>query len=172
MCGMQKEAIAMTEKNLPEDTSQGEETTLAQRKGAGLPAARRALVQVDHEMLRRADRIVIEGLEVFANHGVYPAETELGQKFVVSATLFANLRAAGVSDDLDTSIDYGEVCHHIDAFLRNHTYKLIEAAAESLADDLLRTYPELLGVRIKLEKPWAPIGLPLKSVGVEIERTR
>ncbi|OUP08921.1 dihydroneopterin aldolase [Collinsella sp. An2] len=162
----------MADKKLPEDTSAGEERRLAHRDKAGLPVARRELATVEPGMLERADKIVISGLEVFANHGVYPAETELGQKFVVSATLYANLRTAGENDDLDASIDYGAVCHDIVAFMHDHTYKLIEAAAEALTAYLLGRYPMLLGVRLKLEKPWAPIGLPLSSVAVEIERTR
>ena len=36
----------------------------------------------------RLDKIEIKELEVFANHGVYPEENVLGQKFVISATLF------------------------------------------------------------------------------------
>lgn len=35
----------------------------------------------------RLDKIEIKELEVFANHGVYPEENVLGQKFVISATL-------------------------------------------------------------------------------------
>ncbi len=159
-------------KRLPEDTSRGERTTLAPRKKATPPATRRALARVEPAALERADRIVIEGLEVFANHGVYAAETELGQKFTVSATLYADLHRAGETDDLASSIDYGAVCHEIDAFMRGHTYKLIEAAAEHLAHHLLESYPQLIGVRVRVAKPWAPIGLPLTSVAVEIERTR
>lgn len=162
----------MCDKKLPEDTSAGEERRLAHRDKAGVPMARRELAAIDPAMLEHADKIVISGLEVWANHGVYPAETELGQKFVVSATLYANLRPAGESDDLDASIDYGAVSHDIDAFMHDHTFKLIEAAAEALAKHLLESYRQLLGVRIRLEKPWAPIGLPLTSVAVEIERTR
>ena len=37
---------------------------------------------------------------------------------------------------------------------------------------LLARYSLLLGVRVKIEKPWAPVGLPLTSCGVEIERLR
>ena len=33
------------------------------------------------------DKIRIQDLEVFANHGVFPEETALGQKFLVSAEL-------------------------------------------------------------------------------------
>lgn len=162
----------MTDKHLPEDTSRGEETTLAQRDRAGLPVARRELAKLDPAALEHADKILIEGLEVFANHGVYPAENELGQKFVVSATLYTSLTHAGTTDDLDASINYGEVCHTIDAYLRAHTFKLIEAAAEATAERLLADYPALIAVRLRIAKPWAPIGLPLSSVAVEIERTR
>lgn len=162
----------MTDKHLPEDTSRGEETTLAQRDRAGLPVARRELAKLDPAALEHADKILIEGLEVFANHGVYPAENELGQKFVVSATLYTSLTHAGKTDDLDASINYGEVCHTIDAYLRAHTFKLIEAAAEATAQRLLADYPALIAVRLRIAKPWAPIGLPLSSVAVEIERTR
>lgn len=158
-------------KRLPEDTSQGEETTLAHRTGAGLPAPRRA-IEPWEPAFDRADKIVISGLEVFARHGVYPAERELGQKFVVTATLYVPLRDAGERDDLEASIDYGDVCHEIDGYLRGHTFKLIEAAAEHLAQHLLDTYERLYAVRLRIEKPWAPIGLPLAGVAVEIERTR
>ena len=54
----------------------------------------------------RLDKIEIKELEVFANHGVYPEENILGQKFVISATLFTSTRQAGVTDDLSASINY------------------------------------------------------------------
>ncbi len=103
---------------------------------------------------------------------MYPEENALGQKFIVSLVLYADLRAAGEHDNLDASIDYGSVCHDVDGYLREHTFKLIEAAAEGTAQMLLRRYPLLLGVHVKLDKPWAPVGLPLASCGVEIERVR
>ena len=41
------------------------------------------------------DKIRIENLEVFANHGVFPEETKLGQKFLVSCSLYLDTRKAG-----------------------------------------------------------------------------
>lgn len=160
----------MADKHLPESI-EDDRGALAKREGR-LPATRTALVHVTPDQLALLDKIRIDGLEVFANHGVYAEENKLGQKFVVSATLYADLRHAGETDDLDESVDYGAVAHTIDEYLRSHTFKLIEAAAEGIAGVLLRDYPSLFGVRIKLEKPWAPIGLPLGSVSVEIERLR
>ena len=83
------------------------------------------------------DKIEIRDLEIFANHGVYPEETVLGQKFLVSAILYTGTRKAGKEDDLLSSINYGEVSHMITEFLQKHTYKLLEAAVENLAEMLL-----------------------------------
>ena len=46
------------------------------------------------------DKIYIKDLEIYAYHGVLDEEKQLGQKFLVSITLFLNLREAGKSDDL------------------------------------------------------------------------
>ena len=116
------------------------------------------------------DKINIKNLEVFANHGVFPEENKLGQKFVVSATLFTETREAGLRDDLTKSIHYGEVSQFITKFLQEHTYMLIETVAEQLAKALLLETGNLEGVRLEIQKPWAPVGLPLETVSVEIER--
>lgn len=116
------------------------------------------------------DKIKIENLEVFANHGVFEEENHLGQKFLVSAVLYTDTRNAGKTDELAASIHYGEVCRFIDTYMKEHTYRLIERAAETLAEELLLTLPNLQKIQLEIKKPWAPIGLPIQSVSVEIER--
>lgn len=118
----------------------------------------------------KLDEIRIEELEVFANHGVFPEENVLGQKFLVSAVLYTDTRKAGQTDDLTASIHYGEVCAFIDRYLREHTFKLLERAAECLAEELLLNTKRLRKVRLEIKKPWAPVGLPLKTVSVSVER--
>ena len=117
------------------------------------------------------DKIEIRDLEIFANHGVFPEENVLGQKFVVSAVMYTDTRPAGLKDDLSSSINYGEVSHMITEFACKHTYKLLEALAENLAEMLLMNLPLLKKVTLRIEKPWAPVGLPLKTVAVEITRS-
>lgn len=116
------------------------------------------------------DKITIKNLEIFANHGVFPEENALGQKFIVTATLYTDTRKAGKTDDLTASIHYGEVSHFITKFLKENTYQLLERAVEALAEELLLTLPALHKVALEIKKPWAPIGLPLETVSVEIER--
>ena len=67
------------------------------------------------------DKIHIKNLEVFAHHGVFPEETVLGQKFVVSMTLYTHTREAAKTDDLTKSIHYGEVSLSAKEFLETHT---------------------------------------------------
>jgi dihydroneopterin aldolase/2-amino-4-hydroxy-6-hydroxymethyldihydropteridine diphosphokinase len=117
------------------------------------------------------DQIKIQGLQVFANHGVYPEENVLGQKFVINATLYTSTRQAGFTDQLELSINYGEVSQHITRFLKEHTFKLLERAAELLARELLLTYPLLQKIDLEIQKPWAPVGLPLDTVSVAISRS-
>jgi len=56
------------------------------------------------------DQIRIEDLEVFARHGVCPEENALGQKFLISAVLYVDIRKAAEQDDIHQSVDYGKVC--------------------------------------------------------------
>lgn len=116
------------------------------------------------------DQIKIQELEVFANHGVFPEENALGQKFVISAVLYTDTRPAGQTDDLTLSVHYGEVSQRIREFVEGNTWKLLETVAEKLAFELLVCFPKVRKIRLEIRKPWAPVRLPLKTVAVEIER--
>ena len=116
------------------------------------------------------DKIKINNLEIFCNHGVFPEENVLGQKFLVSAVLYTDTRSAGLSDDLTKSINYGEICHFIEKFMKDHTFKLIETVAERLAKALLTETKNLEKIELEIKKPWAPIALPIENVSVNIER--
>lgn len=83
------------------------------------------------------DYIKITNLKIFAHHGVFPEETRDGQDFYVNAKLYLDCRKAGLTDLLEDSMNYGEACQFMTAFLQEHTYKLIESAAEKLAEAML-----------------------------------
>ena len=87
------------------------------------------------------DEIRINGLKVFAHHGVFPEETKNGQYFYVYAVLYSDTREAGLRDDLKCSTDYGTICHFITEWMQAHTCKLIESVAEQLAEKILVGFP-------------------------------
>ncbi len=116
------------------------------------------------------DQIRIKNLEVFGKHGVFPEENRLGQKFLINATLYMQTREAGLKDDLTKSIHYGEVSQFMTKFMVEHTFRLIETAAEQMARAVLLEFPAMNRITLEICKPWAPIGLPLEAVSVEITR--
>ena len=117
------------------------------------------------------DQIKIKDLEVYANHGVFPEETRLGQKFLVSCVLYLNTRKAGKLDSLEESVNYGTICQLITEQMKKKTFQLIEAVAEHLAEVLLTFDERIRQVDVEIKKPWAPIGLPVDMVSVAISRS-
>jgi dihydroneopterin aldolase/2-amino-4-hydroxy-6-hydroxymethyldihydropteridine diphosphokinase len=98
-----------------------------------------------------------------------PEENVLGQKFIICAELYTSFAEAAQNDDLTKSVNYAEVCTDITDFMKNNTFALIETVAEGIAEMLLIKY-DIEGVKIRVKKPWAPIGLPVEYAGVEVER--
>ena len=118
------------------------------------------------------DKINIKKLRVYAKHGVFNEEKTNDQLFVVSASLYTELRDAGKTDDLCKTLDYGEICNVIKSFTTGNTFDLIETIAERLAEKLLIENPSIKKVWIEVEKPDAPLQMDLETVSVEIERSR
>ena len=118
------------------------------------------------------DKIIITRLEVVSNHGVLDAEKVLGQKFYVSMELCLDLHGAGQTDDIEKTINYAEVCDVVVKLMQSSTFNLIETCAENIAANLLRTYASVSDVKVKIEKPHAPIKHSFGNVAVFISRKR
>ena len=118
------------------------------------------------------DKIYLKNVEIFANHGVFQEEKNLGQKFILDLELTLSLEEAGKSGDLTKSVHYGELCHGIEKEFTKVSYDLIETAAEKVAEYILINYPMVENVKVTLKKPWAPIGRHLDYAAVEITRER
>ena len=116
------------------------------------------------------DKMYIKDLEVYAYHGVFKEEKTLGQSFLISLELFLSLREAGITDDLTKTVHYGELCHLVEEEFKKESYDLIEKATEKLAEFILLKYDLVKRIKVKVKKPWAPIGKPLKYAAVEVDR--
>lgn len=117
------------------------------------------------------DRIILTGMRFYGYHGVYPEETKLGQSFVVDVELYADLRQAGLNDDLRQTVDYGKVYAAVKEMVEGHRFQLIEALAERVAAAVLEGFP-VTEIVVRVHKPKAPIPGPLDGVTVEIRRGR
>ncbi|ADC49731.1 dihydroneopterin aldolase [Alkalihalophilus pseudofirmus OF4] len=116
------------------------------------------------------DKIYMDGLEFYGYHGVFKEENKLGQRFYVDLTLDLDLKKASASDNIDETINYGEVYKKVEEIVEGEPYKLVETVAEKIAADLLGSYQRLERCTVKLIKPDPPIPGHYKSVAVEITR--
>lgn len=118
-----------------------------------------------------SDKILINGLRVFGYHGVNRIEREHGQHFVVDIEARLDLREAGLSDLLGTTLDYDSVVKKVQNVVSNERYTLIEALAQRISEVVLEN-PEVYAVTVRVAKPKPPIEADLESVQVEIQRGR
>ena len=116
------------------------------------------------------DTISIKDITVFAYHGVIKEENKLGQKFIITAELSLSTREAGISDDIEKSVDYAKVSNLIKDYAEHNTFKLIETLAEGIAGLILTEYDSIDAVAIEVKKPWAPVMIPVDTVSVRIKR--
>ena len=98
------------------------------------------------------DQLQIKDLEIFAYHGLFPSEKELGQKFVVSATLSYDMTKAATDLDLTASVHYGELCQQWTTWFQENTEDLIETVAYKLVERTFETYPLVQEIELELKK--------------------
>ncbi len=118
-----------------------------------------------------SDRIVLDGMMFRGTHGVYPEEQLAPQPFEVDVELALNLQPAGLTDDLEQTVDYARVFETCRQIVESTRFNLIEAIAEAIAHELLAGFPAD-EVTVRVRKPNARLGGPLRAVGVEIRRRR
>lgn len=116
------------------------------------------------------DQIFMEGMQFYGYHGVYSEESRLGQRFVVSLVLSCDLRDAVRTDDLSLTVNYGEVYNVVKEIVEGPPRRLVEAVAGDIAASVLARFGMVERVRVRLEKPGAPIAGIFSAAGVEIER--
>jgi len=118
------------------------------------------------------DKIMGRGLRFYGCHGVLEQEQVIPQPFEVDFDLYLDLSAAGQSDDLQQTIDYGQVFQIVRRVVEEEHYKLLEALAERLAQVLLEQFGSIQEVEITVYKPQAPVEGDFRYFAVKIRRCR
>ena len=118
------------------------------------------------------DTIELRGLRVDAICGVLPDERTSPQPLELDLDVFVDLAAAGASDALADTIDYGAVT----AIATNVTEKLapqlLEHLASAVADAILALDERIAAVEVAVRKLEPPVPERLATSGVRIERRR
>jgi dihydroneopterin aldolase len=127
--------------------------------------------EFDSEREETGESVTIEiaGLSLYTHHGVSEAERDVGQRLVLDLRLDLGETDATVTDAIEDTVDYGEVCQLVALIAQQRSHKTLERLCGTIADRLLGDY-ELEGVWVKATKPEPPIALHVDEVSVEVWR--
>lgn len=118
------------------------------------------------------DHIHLRRLRVTGTHGALPEEWERSQPFEVDVDIEADLSAAGASDDLADTIDYGEVAGVVARVVRDESHRLLERLASRIADAVLAADARVEAVTVVVDKVRPPVPVDLDRAGVTVTRRR
>jgi dihydroneopterin aldolase len=113
--------------------------------------------------------IEIQGLSLYTHHGVTAAEREIGQRLVLDVRFDVGEPDALITDRVEDTVDYGEVCQEIALIAQQRSYKTLERLCAVIADRLAARFGAE-SVTVKAAKPEPPIPLPVEQVSVEVWR--
>jgi dihydroneopterin aldolase len=106
---------------------------------------------------------------LFTHVGVTAAEREVGQRLLLDLRLDIGNADATVTDRIEDTVDYAEVCDVANLVAQQRSYKTLERLCSAIADRLLGQY-ESESVWVKASKPEPPLALPVSEVSVEVWR--
>jgi dihydroneopterin aldolase len=107
-------------------------------------------------------------------HGVGEQERAQPQPFEVDVELFLDLRKAGTSDDLERTVDYGQVFEIARSVIEGPSRRLLETLGESIADRVL-AIGKARGTRevvVRVRKTRVPLPGTIDYAAVEISRKK
>ena len=113
--------------------------------------------------------IEISGLSLFTHVGVTAAEREVGQRLILDLRLELGDCDATVTDRIEDTVDYAQVCDSANLVAQQRSYKTLERLCAAIADRLIEEY-DANAVWVKAAKPEPPMALPVSEVSVEVWR--
>jgi dihydroneopterin aldolase len=116
-------------------------------------------------------KVILEGLEFHAYHGVYPAERSSGNKFEVDVSVETEINASAFEDDLGGTINYEALYDVVKSEMAKPS-KLLERVGHAIAARILTSFPQALSVQINISKFNPPIGGVCKKASVTISQHR
>lgn len=118
--------------------------------------------------MRIKSNIFINGLRLYAFHGVLPQERQVGGEFTVDLRVHYNIYKATETDRVEDTISYADLCDIVKREMAQPS-ALLEHVAGRIAKTVIQTYPTVESVWLRLTKVNPPMGADCSGAGVELE---
>jgi 7,8-dihydroneopterin aldolase/epimerase/oxygenase len=111
--------------------------------------------------------VELRGLSIYTHHGVTEAEQEVGQRLEFDLTLEVADCDAVLTDRVEDTVDYGEVCDIVALAASERSYRTLERLCQVVAERLMERF-ECESVTVRAAKPEPPLHYPVDAAGVEV----
>jgi 7,8-dihydroneopterin aldolase/epimerase/oxygenase len=115
--------------------------------------------------------IELRGLSIYTHHGVTEEEREVGQRLEFDVTFDVPDCDAVLTDRLEDTVDYAEVCDIVVLAATERRYKTLERLCKVIGERLMERY-RCESVRVRAAKPEPPLPLAMQEVAVEVTHDR
>lgn len=115
--------------------------------------------------------IEIRGLSIYTHHGVTDAEQQVGQRLEIDVSFDIPDCDAVLTDRLDDTVDYSEVCDIVALGATERSYRTLERLCHVIGERLMERYA-CESVRVRAAKPEPPLPLAVDEVAVEVVHER
>lgn len=118
--------------------------------------------------------INVKGVKVSACHGVLESEKLEPQPFIFDVAIDCDITSAALTDDVNDTVNYAEVCNLVTDFCKKNSFNLIERLVHGAAQKIAEAFPIIKAVEVTVHKPHAPIPHPFEDVSVtaRVERNQ
>jgi dihydroneopterin aldolase len=115
--------------------------------------------------------VELRGLSIYTHHGVTDAEQEVGQRLEFDVSFDVPDCDAVLTDRIDDTIDYAEVCDIVALAATERSYRTLERLAHVIGERLAERFG-CEHVRVRAAKPEPPLPLSIEEVAVEVVHER
>ena len=115
--------------------------------------------------------ITLQGMRFYSYHGCFAEEQAIGTNFLVDLSFETDTSKAQQTDSIADTVSYLDVYQTLKNEMQKPSH-LLEHVGDRIGETLLRKYPAIDSVRVRVSKLNPPLGGHLESVSVEITKDR
>jgi dihydroneopterin aldolase len=107
-------------------------------------------------------------MRFYAHHGCFSQERAIGTHFVVDLSFNTDTTRAEQSDSIADTVSYLDVYQTVKREMQQPS-NLLEHVARRVGEAVLKEYPAVTDIKVKVSKMHPPLGGQMHSVSVELE---
>jgi dihydroneopterin aldolase len=115
--------------------------------------------------------VELRGLSIYTHHGATDAEQEVGQRLEFDLSLDVPDCDAVLTDRLEDTVDYSEVCDIVALAATERSYRTLERLCHVVAERLVERFG-CESVRVRAAKPEPPLPIAIEQAAVEVVHER